>query len=56
MSAEQRAWTVTEPRRDEALEEAKNRARRDGYRVVTLVRMDPSVGGWKVTLAVRRAA
>lgn len=54
--AEQRAWTVMEPRRDEALEEAKSRARRDGFTVVTLVRMDPSAGGWKVTLAVRPAA
>ena len=56
MSAEQRHWTVTDPRRDDALEEAKARARRDGWQVVTLVRMDPIAGGWRVTLAVRPAA
>lgn len=52
----QRTWVVTDPRREDALETAKQRARSEGYRVRTLVRMDIVAGGWRVTLAVEPGA
>lgn len=50
--SEQRAWIVSDERREDAVEAAKAKAREEGWKVRTLVRVDLVGGCWRITLAV----
>ena len=52
--SEQRAWIVSDERREDAVEAAKAKAREEGWTVRTLVRVDLVGGCWRITLAVFR--